>query len=68
MTSAVTGVENLSFSELTDNGFQLQASSMIIDKKLQIYLSGSKIFGDYGNHGTDVLVQIGIYSITRLSD
>jgi hypothetical protein len=44
-----TGVENLSFSDLTDNGFQLQASSMIIDKKLQLYLSGSKIFGDYGN-------------------
>jgi len=44
-----TGVENLSFSELTDNGFQLQASSMVIDKTLQLYLSGSKIFGDYGN-------------------
>jgi hypothetical protein len=42
-------VENLSFSELTDNGFQLQASSMVIDKTLQLYLSGSKIFGDYGN-------------------
>jgi len=43
------GVEDLPFSEMTDNGFQLQASSMIIDKKLQLYLSGSKIFGDYGN-------------------
>ena len=44
-----TGVENLSFSDLTDNGFQLQASSMVIDKTLQLYLSGSKIFGEYGN-------------------
>jgi hypothetical protein len=44
-----TGVDNLSFSELTDYGFQLQASSMVIDKTLQLYLSGSKIFGDYGN-------------------
>lgn len=43
------GVENLSFSKLTDNGFQLQTSSMVIDKTLQLYLSGSKIFGDYGN-------------------
>ena len=43
------GIENLSFSELTDNGFQLQASSMVIDKTLQLYLSGSKIFGNYGN-------------------
>ena len=43
------GVEDLSFSKLTDNGFQLQASSMVIDKTLQLYLSGSKIFGDYGN-------------------
>ncbi len=43
------GVEDLSFTELTDNGFQLQASSMVIDQKLQLYLSGSNIFGDYGN-------------------
>jgi len=43
------GVENLSFSAVTDNGFQLQASSMIIDKTLQLYLSGSKVFGEYGN-------------------
>jgi hypothetical protein len=44
-----TGVENLSFNGLTDYGYQLQASSMVIDKTLQLYLSGSKIFGDYGN-------------------
>jgi hypothetical protein len=43
------GIENLSFSEITDNGFQLQASSMVIDKTLQLYLSGSKILGDYGD-------------------
>ncbi len=43
------GIENLSFSELTDNGLQLQASSMVIDKTLQLYLSGSKIFGNYGD-------------------
>jgi hypothetical protein len=44
-----TGVEKLSFNSLTDYGFQLQASSMVIDKTLQVYLSGSKIYGDYGN-------------------
>jgi hypothetical protein len=32
-----------------DHGFQLQASCMVIPKALQAYVSGSKIFGQYGN-------------------
>jgi hypothetical protein len=32
-----------------DTGYTLQASAMIIPKTLQIYLSGSQIFGQYGD-------------------
>lgn len=34
---------------LFDHGFQLQGSAMVVPKVLQAYLSGSKIFGEYGN-------------------
>jgi len=36
-------------TDLYDSGFQLQAGAMIIPRTLQIYVSGSKIFGKYGN-------------------
>jgi hypothetical protein len=36
-------------SHLFDNGFELQASAMAIPKTLQFYVSGSKIFGQYGD-------------------
>jgi len=36
-------------ADITDNGYQLQSSAMIIQKKLQVYLSGSQIFGHYGD-------------------
>lgn len=39
----------LPFSNLTDTGFQLQASMMVLPKKLQLYLSGSRISGEYGD-------------------
>ena len=42
-----TGVEALPFNHLTDVGFQLQASAMVVPKTAQLYVSGSKIFGDY---------------------
>jgi hypothetical protein len=35
--------------ELRDHGFQLQASMMIVPKTWQLYLSGSKVFGEYGD-------------------
>ena len=35
--------------ELDDHGFQLQASAMLKPKVLQAYVSGSKIYGEYGN-------------------
>jgi hypothetical protein len=40
-----TGVE-----DILDTGFQVQSSAMVVPKKLQVYLSGSAIFGDrYGD-------------------
>jgi hypothetical protein len=35
--------------ELRDQGFQLQASAMVIPAVLQGYISGSKVFGEYGD-------------------
>jgi hypothetical protein len=35
--------------DLFDHGFQLQASAMLVPKTWQLYLSGSKIYGEYGN-------------------
>jgi len=36
-------------TNLFDSGFQLQAAAMLLPKTLQVYLSGSKIFGEYGD-------------------
>ena len=36
-------------NELNDDGFQLLASAMIFPKKLQLYTTYSKIFGEYGD-------------------
>ena len=35
--------------ELFDHGFQLQGTAMLLPRKLQAYLAGSKIFGEYGD-------------------
>jgi hypothetical protein len=35
--------------ELKDEGFQLLASAMVFPKKLQLYTTYSKIFGEYGD-------------------
>jgi len=43
----VTG--SVPVDDLFDQGFSLQASAMVIPKTLQLYLSGSKIFGEYGD-------------------
>lgn len=32
-----------------DHGFQLQASTMLVPKSIQLYATGSKIFGEYGD-------------------
>jgi hypothetical protein len=51
-------------TDLYDSGFQLQASAMVIPKKLMLYASGSKIFGKYGNP-YDVAVGINYYPFER---
>lgn len=42
-------VAQLGFDELKDHGFQLQGSTMLKPQVLQLYVSGSKIFGEYGD-------------------
>ncbi len=40
---------SLPFDQLNDNGFQLLASAMVFPKRLQVYTTYSRIFGQYGN-------------------
>lgn len=51
-------------TDLYDSGFQLQASAMIIPKTLMVYVSGSKIFGEYGNP-YDIAVGLNYYPFKR---
>ena len=51
-------------TDLYDDGFQLQASAMLIPKKLMLYASGSKIYGEYGDP-YDVAVGINYYPFDR---
>jgi hypothetical protein len=44
-----TGVNTGGIADVTDNGYQLQSSAMVVPKRLQLYLSGSQIFGRYGD-------------------
>ena len=44
-----TGVNTAGIADVTDTGYQLQSSAMVVPKILQLYLSGSQIFGSYGN-------------------
>jgi hypothetical protein len=43
-----TGVNVGGIPAISDTGYQLQASAMPIKNVLQVYVSGSQIFGDYG--------------------
>jgi len=51
-------------TDLKDTGFQLQASAMLIPKTLQLYASGSKIYGDYGNP-SDIAVGFNYFPFER---
>jgi hypothetical protein len=44
-----TGVNTGRIPDVTDHGYQLQGSAMVVPKILQLYLSGSQIFGQYGD-------------------
>lgn len=43
------GPGTASLHQVTDQGFQVQASTMAVPKTLQLYLGGSAIFGKYGH-------------------
>jgi hypothetical protein len=51
-------------NKLYDTGFQLQASAMLVPRQLQAFVSGSKIFGQYGNP-YDVGVGVNWFPFTR---
>ena len=55
-----TAIAGLPFDHLTDTGFQLQASAMVAPKTAQLYLSGSRIFGNYGKP-SDVRVGVNFF-------
>jgi hypothetical protein len=42
------GVAGLAFSTLEDDGFQIQTSAMAIPRTMQVYVSTSRVFGQYG--------------------
>jgi hypothetical protein len=44
-----TGVNTGGIADISDNGYQLQSSAMVVKDVLQLYLSGSQIFGHYGD-------------------
>lgn len=43
-----TGTNVGGIPDLTDTGYQLQASAMAVKDLLQVYATGSQVFGDYG--------------------
>jgi len=47
--SDFTGVNTAGLATIVDHGYQVQSSAMAIQKVLQLYLSGSRIFSQYGN-------------------
>ena len=47
--SNFTGANTAGLPTITDNGYQMQTSAMVVPKYLQGYISWSQIFGHYGN-------------------
>lgn len=43
------GVDTEGLGEFQDHGFEVVASAMLIPKRLQVYATGSKILGEYGD-------------------
>src|SRR5690349_18028291 len=43
------GINTALVPDIDDHGYQLQSSAMPVPKVLQVYFSGSQIFGDYGD-------------------
>lgn len=51
-------------TSLFDKGFQVQASAMAVPKVLQLYASGSKIYGQYGDPW-DLTLGMNLYPFAR---
>ena len=47
--SNFVGVGTAGINNITDDGFQLQASAMLMPKLLQVYAGVSEIYGNYGD-------------------
>ncbi len=47
--SDFVGTNTSGIADITDNGYQLQGSAMVVPSILQVYASGSQIFGRYGD-------------------
>ena len=47
--SDFTGTNTSRIASITDDGYQIQSSAMVVPKTLQAYVSGSQIFGIYGD-------------------
>jgi hypothetical protein len=47
--SNYAGVNTGGIPDISDNGYQIQGSAMVVPKILQLYVGGSQIFGDYGD-------------------
>lgn len=45
------GTNTEGIADIADSGYQLQTSAMVIPKIVQVYVSGSQIFGRYGDTG-----------------
>jgi hypothetical protein len=43
-----TGLNVGGIPDLTDTGYQVQASGMVVKDLVQLYVTGSQVFGDYG--------------------
>jgi hypothetical protein len=44
-----TGVNTSGIPDINDHGYQLQSSAMALPRILQVYFSGSQVFGRYGD-------------------
>jgi hypothetical protein len=47
--SGFEGANTASIENITDHGYQVQASAMAVPKTLQVYLGASQVFGRYGD-------------------
>jgi hypothetical protein len=52
------GLNTGGIADIVDHGYQLQASAMVIPRKLQVYVSGAQIFG--GPYGDDSEFRAGL--------